>query len=399
MAEAENLEARAVVVDLEEDEIRAEEDDEEVISAVIKINRLTILPGGEIRKGKKRKHDEMRKDSDEEEESEEVEIETGEVPDTNFPFDVPSDDEEEEGQVAGYLSDDQVEIQVDGNPVDTSQNDELEMRGLSMNCPDLTTWEKRHFLFSKFDEGCLLDKSAWYEMSPEVYALAIAERIAKAVKLQEAQDQLPKETESAPSKADADDGYNEAEAVLVDLGYELPDCHSENEADDAVIEIEEGAIDEVKRRPILAACCGVGGDAIALARRCDCRVVALDIDRDKVERCCKQNARVYKVYDAMDFVVSDLNAYADSIATKVTRLSWTETVSLPVIVNGQSTQELIEHKQRHRLRRPFAWCLLSPPWGGPAYRSIPVYSLGPQTFADLIKLIQSASRCPIDHHV
>ena len=78
---------------------------------------------------------------------------------------------------------------------------------------------------------------------------------------------------------------------------------------------------------VLDACCGCGGNAIALARRC-ARVVAVDVDAAKLDQA-RHNAAIYGVLDKIDFV------HDDAIA-----------------VLRRATADVV---------------FLSPPWGGPSY--------------------------------
>jgi len=39
-------------------------------------------------------------------------------------------------------------------------------------------WQKRYFLFSKFDRGVMIDDESWYSVTPEPMAKHIAKKIA-----------------------------------------------------------------------------------------------------------------------------------------------------------------------------------------------------------------------------
>lgn len=40
-------------------------------------------------------------------------------------------------------------------------------------------WQKRYYLFSKFDRGVLVDDESWYSVTPEPMAKHIAQRVAE----------------------------------------------------------------------------------------------------------------------------------------------------------------------------------------------------------------------------
>ncbi|XP_059636917.1 uncharacterized protein LOC132279019 [Cornus florida] len=90
---------------------------------------------------------------------------------------------------------------------------------------------------------------------------------------------------------------------------------------------------------------GVGGNAIQFAKMC-CHVVAIDIDPRKIELAVN-NAKIYGVEDYIDFIVGDFFQLAPSLKGDV--------------------------------------AFLSPPWGGPSYKSFGNYTL------DLLKPIDGYS--------
>lgn len=61
--------------------------------------------------------------------------------------------------------------------------------------------------------------------------------------------------------------------------------------------------EQAEGRAIVDATCGVGGNAIAFARR-GCSVVAIERDRGRLD-CARHNARIYGVADRISFVHSD----------------------------------------------------------------------------------------------
>lgn len=221
-----------------------------------------------------------------------------------------------------------------GNAVDIGNaEDDGPYAARNRTCPNVKAWLARHSLFSKFDQGIQLDESAWYEVNPEIFGKHIALRLEQACNL--------------PGK-------------------------------------------ERDTRPILAACCGVGGDAIQMAQKFD-KIVCVDICERKIEMC-KNNSAIYGVKDKMDFIVEDIITMARRESEKVTQLRYDETNHLPISIKGKTVQTHKVTVERSRLLRPYSWCVSSPPWGGPEYRNLFAYNLSSQTFADLIKIIQATMR-------
>ncbi|KAI9084550.1 hypothetical protein K1719_033538 [Acacia pycnantha] len=102
---------------------------------------------------------------------------------------------------------------------------------------------------------------------------------------------------------------------------------------------EEIAIKHAERctehQVVIDAFCGVGGNAIQFARK-GCHVIAIDIDPAKVAMAMN-NAKVYGVEEHIDFRVGDFFKLAPSLKGDVV--------------------------------------FLSPPWGGPSYKDIQIFTL------------------------
>ncbi len=147
-------------------------------------------------------------------------------------------------------------------------------------------WNQRFGLFSRFNEGIRLDTESWFSVTPELIAIHIAHRVAKYAR-QTLVEGVSTESEEKDSKM----------LVL--------DCF-----------------------------CGVGGNAIQMAQFPGLRVLAVDIDPEKVAMA-RHNAGIYGVADRVTFLV------ADSIA-------------LLAALGGLKN----------------ALVFLSPPWGGPGYLSL-----------------------------
>ena len=86
---------------------------------------------------------------------------------------------------------------------------------------------------------------------------------------------------------------------------------------------------------VIDAFCGAGGNTIQLAFTCE-RVIAIDIDASKIEMA-RHNAGVYGVVDRIEFIVGDYLQLAPFLKADVV--------------------------------------FLSPPWGGPSYKSAKVFDI------------------------
>ena len=89
-------------------------------------------------------------------------------------------------------------------------------------------------------------------------------------------------------------------------------------------------------RTLVDACCGVGGNSIQLALRCE-RVIAVDVDASKIQMA-RENAALYGVADRIDFVCGDF---------------------LQLAASGHFEDQIIDG------------VFVSPPWGGPGYDPVP----------------------------
>ena len=131
-------------------------------------------------------------------------------------------------------------------------------------------WKKRYSLFSKFDQGIIIDsKESWYSVTPESIAKGHAKRC---------RDML---------------------------------LHSKNS-------LFLGPMYK-NSYVCLDAFCGVGGNAIQFAKTCN-KVIAIDIDPIKIE-AAKNNAKIYGVKDKIEFIVGDFFQVAPSIKADVVFLS------------------------------------------------------------------------------
>eukprot|EP01102_Stenamoeba_stenopodia_P009005 TRINITY_DN2641_c0_g1_i3.p1 TRINITY_DN2641_c0_g1~~TRINITY_DN2641_c0_g1_i3.p1 ORF type:complete len:505 (+),score=163.31 TRINITY_DN2641_c0_g1_i3:32-1516(+) len=86
---------------------------------------------------------------------------------------------------------------------------------------------------------------------------------------------------------------------------------------------------------LVDAFCGVGGNTIQLARTCK-KVIAIDIDEERL-KMCQHNAKVYGVYDRIEFIHGDYLSLIPKLSANIV--------------------------------------FLSPPWGGPEYASLDTFPL------------------------
>ena len=101
------------------------------------------------------------------------------------------------------------------------------------------------------------------------------------------------------------------------------------------------------------ALCGVGGNAIQLARTCDL-VIAIDTDAARL-RMAAHNARVYGVEGKIEFVLGDFMKLARTCGGGA---------------RGTGVEGILTNKCLRRLKADVVF--LSPPWGGPQYAAAEV---------------------------
>ncbi|EPQ56095.1 S-adenosyl-L-methionine-dependent methyltransferase [Gloeophyllum trabeum ATCC 11539] len=99
---------------------------------------------------------------------------------------------------------------------------------------------------------------------------------------------------------------------------------------------------------ILDAFCGVGGNAIQFALRCE-RVIALDTSTTRL-RLARHNAALYGVADRIEFILADYVDFARSYASLLTQT---------MRGSGNTATDSVHRK--------IDVVFLSPPWGGPGY--------------------------------
>lgn len=362
-------------------------DDTEVVSAIIKTCRITrILSPSKLLQNKPLDSTHTSDVVSTSVDASKSESEEGRLSDDEISVASSIDPEE----LNDFAEDPPISPAFDGIVVDEGGGDSdsdhgPSVGGLSMECPSLAAWERRSELFSRFDEGCIVDRSGWYEVTPEKLAMKIAEKIKRAIAHSDAE-----KFDSAVAELSEDKivGPNPAKKARTEE-TEGNECSAGVNGADSCSNGTESRTG--RRRPILAAACGCGGEAIALARCLsdDTAIVAVDIDADKIHRCCEQNARVYGIANKIEFIQEDINIFAKTKAAEIKTIETEIIVDLPPITGVNPIRQKVKRK---KIVRPFSWCIMSPPWGGPQYRDKYCFSLGVQTFVDLVKMVQSCTK-------
>jgi trimethylguanosine synthase len=204
-------------------------------------------------------------------------------------------------------------------------------------------WYSRYRLFSRFDEGVLMDAQSWFSVTPEVIAARIASRcLYPLLPLEEQQQQQQQQQTQSQRRLDKGE---EREIVILDLF------------------------------------CGAGGNAIQFAlagmeeegQELDeptTRVIAVDIDPDKIEYA-RHNARIYGVEERIQFLVGDAVEFVkDWNKAKAERdAPGKETASKKK--RKKKTQKANASMSRWEGEENTAIdvVFLSPPWGGVNYQN------------------------------
>jgi trimethylguanosine synthase len=119
-------------------------------------------------------------------------------------------------------------------------------------------WYQRYSLFSKYDEGIVMDETGWYSVTPEAIAIWIADELLNTLK------------------------------------------------------------DTDKDTVIIDAFCGVGGNAIQFAKHC--KVIAIDISLPRL-KMAQSNALIYGVSHNIEFIHGDFMQLAGSLKADAVFLS------------------------------------------------------------------------------
>jgi trimethylguanosine synthase len=187
-------------------------------------------------------------------------------------------------------------------------------------------WYNRYQLFSRYDEGILLDLQSWFSVTPEAIAARIAARCCSStmVRSKAESSTMPRKTKQAKATSGGT-AMKAGGLVVLDLF------------------------------------CGAGGNAIQFAVHPDCsKVIAIDIDPIKV-KLARHNAEIYGIQDKILFLTGDALEFVKSCrevkaggSVDVQRWQGTEQMNIDVV-------------------------FLSPPWGGVGYDKLGQASPNSQT--------------------
>ncbi|PWN23083.1 S-adenosyl-L-methionine-dependent methyltransferase [Microstroma glucosiphilum] len=192
-------------------------------------------------------------------------------------------------------------------------------------------WYSRYRLFSRFDEGVLMDAQSWFSVTPEVVAARIASRCLYPLLHQQPQGQ------KQPHRSKAQGG----EVVILDLF------------------------------------CGAGGNAIQFALagmededeeqeqgKSTTRIIAVDIDPDKIEYA-RHNARIYGVEERIHFLVGDAVEFVQDWKKAKAGRDGKKTAGKK---KGQTTKPSTSRWEGEE-KADIDVVFLSPPWGGVDYQN------------------------------
>lgn len=171
-------------------------------------------------------------------------------------------------------------------------------------------YAKRYSLFSKYDQGILLDDEGWFSVTPEAIAAHIAKR--------------------------ALDSNNQTNSLQKHLNASQKNCYSTQEQFNSTRNQKLRDLipdyETLKHPIVIDAFCGVGGNSIAFALS-GFTVIAIDLSQSRLD-LTRNNAQVYGCIQNMHLVCMDYLMFAD-------------------IAMGVLDVDLV---------------FLSPPWGGVKYK-------------------------------
>ncbi|OMH79195.1 Trimethylguanosine synthase [Zancudomyces culisetae] len=179
-------------------------------------------------------------------------------------------------------------------------------------------WRQRYTLFSKYDDGILLDPQSWYSVTPECIAQHIAEKASGCASQDQGLDKM---------------GCQEREQIAID------------------------------------AFCGAGGNTIQFAKYFK-RVVAIDIDPLKIQMA-KYNAQIYDVHEKIDFICGDFVSLLSEFASNTNKSGGGGGGGgvLRKLINDFGDNTGCTGKEQEIV------VFMSPPWGGIDYQETCSYTL------------------------
>jgi len=223
-------------------------------------------------------------------------------------------------------------------------------------------WDQRYRLFSRFDQGVVLDNESWYSLTPEVIAQNIAYRCRNA---------FAASKNSSSSSSGGRSSSSSSDSIGVDDSNPLSlimDCFA-----------------------------GSGGNAIQLATICGCKVLASDIDETKTE-ALKQNAAVYNVSSNLEALTADAYELLRALPIRTDFQRHEQEQGDDADEGGKKVAAAAVAAPSCSSKQNSATpdiILLAPPWGGPEYLSAREFDLRTMIpSGDGVELAQlAASRC------
>ena len=232
-------------------------------------------------------------------------------------------------------------------------------------------WAQRRRLFSRYDEGILLDRESWYSVTPEAIAAHTARRVGALVgRWLHPPAAKEEEGTTGGGGGEGEGGVGgvggEGGGEKVGRGGEGGEGEGEGEGKGKGERGEGGGV------VVLDAFCGCGGNGIAFALRPPgevALVVCVDLDRSKLEMAAA-NAAIYGVGgDRIVFVEGDAVAVMEGYHAADGR----RPVKGPPAPGVGGSAERVAGGYRMGgpdLLPPLIDAVfLSPPWGGTDYRS------------------------------
>jgi hypothetical protein len=224
----------------------------------------------------------------------------------------------EEGDVGGFEQ--EAETAKDTETQEQQQQQPTKRRRRSTDV--YKYYAQRYRLFSRFDEGVLLDEG------PVPLAVRYAHACVR---------------------------YGLTQGLCAGLLYRL----AEGWYSVTPEKIAEHIAERCSCGVVIDAFCGVGGNSIQFALTCE-RVIAIDINPERLAMA-KHNAEVYGVADRIEFILGDYLTLIPTLKVSPRSCSLSFSLSTFIWLTVVRQADVV---------------FLSPPWGGPEYINRPYFSLG-----------------------
>ncbi len=178
-------------------------------------------------------------------------------------------------------------------------------------------WAQRRRLFSRFDQGIVLDAEGWYSVTPEIIADHVAEQISaflpSLMKLKQRLSLPESLPDVLPNGMIGNENYQQVGSRNNHQQWPILSSQSQQLLPQSLVN-QNYQIQHQQHRPgqsdgiiILDAFCGCGGNGIAFAKLGSplSLVVCVDVDRTKLRNAAK-NASIYNIpREKMIFVQCD----------------------------------------------------------------------------------------------